>query len=65
MPDCAEKASVIRTMNPKVIIEVDGGISDKTAAHARSCGIDAFVAGSYLFCPQLEERMSILQNLLK
>lgn len=32
-----------------IIVEVDGGINDKTAALVRECGADALVSGSYIF----------------
>ncbi len=35
--------------NISVIIEVDGGINDKTAAVAKDAGADILVSGSYLF----------------
>ena len=52
MPDCAEKCKEIKTAKPDLLVEVDGGISDKTIGHAAGCGIDVFVAGSYVFGAQ-------------
>lgn len=47
--DAAEKAIQLKKRRSDLLVEVDGGISDKTIDHALSCGIDAFVAGSYIF----------------
>ena len=32
-----------------ILIEVDGGVNDKTAAEISKAGADVFVAGSYLY----------------
>jgi ribulose-phosphate 3-epimerase len=39
----------ISKRNLDVLIQVDGGISDKTIRSARDAGADIFVAGSYIF----------------
>ncbi|KWX14640.1 Ribulose-phosphate 3-epimerase [Giardia duodenalis assemblage B] len=49
IPEAAEKAVQLRKRRGDLLIEVDGGISDATIGHACSCGIDVFVAGSYIF----------------
>ena len=50
MPDCAEKVKYIRQNSPKsLIIEVDGGINEKTGEICRNYGANALVAGSYVF----------------
>ncbi|KAE8302976.1 Ribulose-phosphate 3-epimerase [Giardia duodenalis] len=49
IPEAAEKAIQLKKRRSDLLIEVDGGISDATIDHACSCGIDAFVAGSYIF----------------
>ena len=35
--------------NPDLIIQVDGGVSDKTIADISNAGATSFVAGSYIF----------------
>ena len=35
--------------NLKYLIEVDGGINDKTAKLVKEAGVDIVVAGSYIF----------------
>lgn len=49
MPDAAARAAELKRRRPDLLVEVDGGISDATIDHACACGIDAFVAGSYIF----------------
>ncbi len=50
MQDCAEKISVIKENSDKnLIIEVDGGINDKTAKICQNFGANAFVAGNYIY----------------
>lgn len=40
---------LIRKYNSKAIIEVDGGVSDKNIEKLSKLGVDAFVAGSFVF----------------
>ena len=50
MPDCAEKIKYIRENAPKsLIVEVDGGINDRTGKICVSYGANALVAGSYVY----------------
>ncbi|EFO64338.1 Ribulose-phosphate 3-epimerase [Giardia lamblia P15] len=49
IPEAAERAIQLKERRSDLLIEVDGGISDATIDHACSCGIDVFVAGSYIF----------------
>ena len=50
MPDCAEKIKFIRENAPKsLIVEVDGGINDKTSKICTDYGANALVAGSYVY----------------
>jgi ribulose-phosphate 3-epimerase len=47
----------------KALIEVDGGINDKTAKQCRLAGVDILVAGSYLFNhPHVEEAIQSLRD---
>jgi ribulose-phosphate 3-epimerase len=51
-----EKARRLRDMiqrkGVRTIIEVDGGIDNTTAPLVREAGVDAFVAGSFVFGAQ-------------
>ena len=50
MPDCAEKIKYIRQNSPSsLIIQVDGGINDKTAKTCTSLGANSLVAGNYIY----------------
>ena len=46
----AQRLSVLRdTLNPKCLIEVDGGVSDNNVEVLKNAGVDVVVAGSYVF----------------
>ena len=45
-------------------IEVDGGIDDKTIAQAKEAGATVFVAGSYVFKGDVNERVQALRKQL-
>lgn len=46
----AKKLSAMRDrINPKCLIEVDGGVSDKNVRLLKDAGVDIVVAGSYIF----------------
>ena len=50
MSDCAEKIKFIKeNSNANLIIQVDGGINDKTAQICKSYGANSLVAGSYIY----------------
>ncbi len=50
--------------NLSTLIEVDGGIDDKTGQLCVKCGADVLVAGSYIFNhDNVEERIKILKEL--
>ncbi|CAL5984149.1 Ribulose-phosphate_3-epimerase [Hexamita inflata] len=61
MPECSEKCLALKKLRADLLVEVDGGISDKTIAHASGCGIDVFVAGSYVF--NAEDRAERIRKL--
>ena len=44
-----EKVATIRRMADWVDIAIDGGIDDRTIVPAAACGVNLFVAGSYLY----------------
>ena len=50
MQDCAEKIKEIRSIAPEnLIIEVDGGINQETAKICKEYGVNALVAGNYIY----------------
>ena len=50
MEDCAEKIKFIKeNSKDDLIIQVDGGINDKTAQICESYGANSLVAGSYIY----------------
>jgi ribulose-phosphate 3-epimerase len=48
IPDMVEKISELRKLAPKIDIEVDGGITDKTINIVNNAGANMFVSGSYI-----------------
>lgn len=56
------KIKEIRSMNPNVDIEVDGGITDKTIGRCIEAGANIFVAGSYVFKGDYAERIANLKK---
>ena len=62
MPDCAEKISEIKNISRQVIVEVDGGINEKTAVYCKKMGVDVLVAGNYIFSSDnMEEAIASLR----
>lgn len=50
MEDCAKKIEYIRANSKKeLIIEVDGGINEATAKTCKGYGVNALVAGNYIY----------------
>jgi ribulose-phosphate 3-epimerase len=49
LPKCAELAEMRKRGGHKFLIEIDGGVNDKTAAELVKAGADVLVAGSYVF----------------
>lgn len=49
MQDCADKIKEVKAISKDVIVEVDGGINNSTAKYCRNLGVDAMVAGNYVF----------------
>ena len=45
----AQLKSLITNSNSTALIEVDGGVTDKNIAKLSNAGVDAFVAGSFVF----------------
>ena len=49
MDDCANKIPSIKQMRKDVLVQIDGGINDKTAKICKDLGADSLVAGSYIY----------------
>lgn len=49
IPSVLEKVRAIRKAHPTLMIQIDGGIDDKTAPQAHEAGANNLVVGSYLF----------------
>ena len=67
IPESLDKISYLRKMidlnGYLCLVEVDGGINEKTAKLCRKAGVDILVAGSYLFGKaDIEERMELLRE---
>ena len=67
IPESLDKISYLRKLidlnGYLCLIEVDGGINEKTAKLCREAGVNILVAGSYLFGkPDIEERMELLRE---
>ncbi len=67
IPEALDKISYLRKMidlnGYLCLVEVDGGINEKTAKLCRDAGVDILVAGSYLFGnPDIKERMESLRE---
>lgn len=63
MPKLREIKLNIDQINPNIILQVDGGISDKTIGIAAKNGANCFVAGSYLFKKDdYSQGINILRN---
>ena len=57
------KITALRDMMPKLNIEVDGGITDKTARFAVEAGANVLVSGSFVF--GAKDRRKVLESLKK
>ncbi len=67
MDSALEKLTVLKAecerQGLNIDLEVDGGINSETAPKAVKAGANVLVAGSFLFSPEMEERMNELKNL--
>lgn len=69
IPQALKKIRDLKSMslstNPKVLIEVDGGVNQKTVRSVSEAGADAFVAGSAIFgSPDYAETIRKLRSLM-
>lgn len=67
MPDSLPKVTALKgeiaRLGLETLVEIDGGINGETAKLAVEAGADVLVAGSYLFTPDMKERMDYLKSL--
>ena len=49
LPKASRLKTLINSINPSCLIEVDGGVSDKNIQLLKQVGVDIVVAGSYVF----------------
>ena len=50
MEDCSDKLPIIKSKaHDRLVIQVDGGINDKTAKICTSKGANSLVAGNYIY----------------
>jgi len=62
MEDCAEKIKLIREQNSSIIVQVDGGINDKTGKICKNYGANSLVAGNYIYkSPNVKEAIHLLR----
>ena len=57
-----DKIKEVRAMNSTVDIQVDGGITADTIGKCIDAGANIFVAGSYVFSGNYEERINLLKR---
>ncbi len=48
-PVALDKLKILRQGNPKLLLEIDGGIDSQTIGQAQAAGCDLFVVGSAIF----------------
>jgi len=65
LPETVDKVAELRENYPSLIIEVDGGVSDKTAADLADAGADRLVSGSYIFSGSPARSIETLIQLTK
>ena len=61
IPKAARLNEMRNKINPKCLIEVDGGVSDKNIQSLKDVGVDVVVAGSYVF--KHENRKTAIKSL--
>jgi ribulose-phosphate 3-epimerase len=65
LPEMLEKISDLRKLKPKLDIEVDGGITDKTIGLVDKVGANMFVSGSYVVkSDNVEEAINSLKKIV-
>ena len=61
MPEVLDKVVKLKELKKKFVIEIDGGIDDKTILLAKKAGVDICVAGSYIF--KQKDRIETIKKL--
>ena len=61
MSEVLDKVVKLKKLNKKFVIEIDGGIDDKTIIQAKEAGVDICVAGSYIF--KQKDRIETIKKL--
>ena len=65
-PEVLEKIKALREANPRLTIEVDGGMNLKTAKRVVSAGANIIVAGSFIYNSEdIEDAIEELRNIVK
>lgn len=63
---CIKLKEMIERKGSKCLIEIDGGVNDKTAPKLLECGADVLVAGNYVFAASNPQQIiSSLKSLLQ
>ncbi|MFH1376888.1 MAG: ribulose-phosphate 3-epimerase [Candidatus Woesearchaeota archaeon] len=66
IPSALKKIKEIKKINPKINIEVDGGLGDKNIKQAKKAGANLFISGSYLQnSKDIESSIKKLKSLIK
>ena len=63
IPSVLKKVRQLRKLKPKLIIEVDGGVNDKTIHRVSKAGANMFILGLYVYkSKNLKNSMSVLKK---
>ncbi len=65
LPSTINKVKALRKMDRKIIIEVDGGVSDKNIVKLKKAGANLFCLGSYLSGEEMPENLKLLKKMIK
>ena len=57
-----KKIKYVRKLSPEILIEVDGGVNDKSASKCVKAGVDILVAGSYIYNNDVYEAIQNLKG---
>ncbi len=62
IPEVLEKAKYIKKINPNILLNIDGGISDSTISQVKEYPIDMIVSGSYIFNGDINKNIQLLKE---
>ena len=62
IPSTLDKIKEVKALRPDIDIQIDGGITDATIGSCIEAGANIFVAGSYVFSGNYEERIKNLKK---